>query len=217
MKRVLAIGALAFFSLSSFAAEVKNQDLRIFDDGKLLGQMHLKVIYESDKIILKNESSAMMRLTKAAPLKNYTARATHVFNKDWKWLSSELWAAVAPNQPITLTVTDKTVTYKSNFNKTPRIKNFDYKGQAMPRRALYSYLRGIPPLPAMEPREIFLFNEFDSTLNKATLTYLGMEKTAKGIVHKYEVKDALSTMITFSDKGDIVKIKELDFGVDIQK
>jgi hypothetical protein len=217
MKRVLAIGAIAFFSLSSFAAQVKNQDLRILDKGKLLGQMHLKVSYEGDKIILKNESSAMMRLTKAAPLKNYTARATHVFNKDWKWLSSELWPAVAQNQPYTLTVTDKSVTWKSNFNKISRSKVFEYKGQAMPRRALYSYLRGIPPLPVMEAHEIYLFNEFDSSLNKATLTYLGIEKTAKGMVHKYEVKDALSTVITFNDKGDIVKIKELDFGVEIIK
>lgn len=217
MIRVLVIGALALFSVSSFAAEVKNQDLRILNNGKRLGQMHFTISSEGDKIIVKNESSASVRLTKVAPLRKYTARATHIFNKDWKWLSSDLTAPFVPNVPIAVTVTDSRVTYKTNFNNVPGLKSLEYKGQAMPRRALYSYLRAIPPLPAMEAQEIYLFNEFDLTLQKATLTYLGMEKTAKGMIHKYEVKDALSTIITFDNKGDIVKIKELDFGVEILK
>ncbi|MNU03218.1 hypothetical protein D3C72_2471660 [compost metagenome] len=68
----------------------------------------------------------------------------------------------------------------------------------------------------MQPNEVYILNEIYVSLQKVTWTYLGTERTLKGKIHKYEFK-GLDTVVTFDEKMNIERVKELDIGLELVK
>lgn len=215
MTKTTSVIFLLLFTITAMAREpFRDQRFKVLSKGKAIGTIAMTDQNQNGNILLVNDSGGTAELPNGNK-REFKSGARHILDSNWNWKSSEIIMPLS-KEPVKVTIVGKKVQLNTAFRGIKSTRYFDFSGMILPRRAFYNYLRTLPPGPAMQPKEIYIFNEMNLTLYKATWMYLGPEKTGAGIIHKYEVR-GLDTMIHFDDKMNILRVKELDVGLELVK
>lgn len=200
-------------SLTAMAQQdLSDQSYRVQAQGKHAGVISMSLALRGDQVIMDNMASGMIKLPNQ-PRKEFKATAKHILEKPWIWKSSEIKTPLS-DELVKVTVGGGRVKVETFFQKRKAFYSFEYKGMVLPRRAFYNYLQKLPPQPVLEHKEVYLFNELTLSVHKVSWAYLGAERTINGPVHKYEIR-GLDTIVNIDSKGNIVRVRELDAGLDL--
>lgn len=215
MKSSPLMSLLLLCSLGAGAqVELGDQSYRVQSRGKHAGAISMSLANQGDMIVMNNMASGMIKLPNQ-PRKEFKATAKHVFDRSWVWKSSEIKTPLSDDL-VKVTVGGGRVKLETFFDKRKAFYSYEYKGMVLPRRAFYNYLQRLPRQPVLEHKDVYLFNEQTLSVHKASWAYLGSERSINGPIHKYEIK-GLDTIVNIDSKGNIVRVRELDAGLDLVK
>lgn len=98
------------------------------------------------------------------------------------------------------------------FGKVSR-KEIEFNGIVIPKTVFYNYLALLKHKEVNTPQEVQIFDELTLTLHKVKWTYLGHIKTRwKVWSHQFELRESLKEIITYSEKNQLLGVKNLTLG-----
>ncbi|GEM_PF-4131585 len=189
-----------------------DQSYRVQSRGKHAGAISMSLASQGDNIVMNNMASGIIKLPNQ-PRKEFKATAKHIFDQSWTWKSSEIKTPLS-DDIVKVTVGAGRVKLETFFQKRKAFYSYEYKGMVLPRRAFYNYLQRLPPQPLLEHKDVYLFNEQTLSVHKVSWAYLGSERSINGPIKKFEIK-GLDTVVNIDSKGNIVRVRELDAGLDL--